>query len=74
MKLIRSFLICGCALILTACPEPEPKEPFGIPDPLANDNINQFIWKGPDWKQIAQDRTLFVLGEADSEPFDTWNR
>ena len=71
MKLIRSFLICGCALIITACHKPQE---YGIPDPLSNDNINQFVHNGPDWKQIAQDRTLFVLGEADLEPFDTWTR
>ena len=54
-------------LILTACRKPE-----GIPDPLANDNINQFVVKGADWKQIVRDKTQFVLGEADSEPYETY--
>jgi len=70
MKLIRSFIIlCGCVLILTACPGGKPE---GIPDPLSNDNINQFVVKGPDWKQIVKDKTQFVLGEADSEPYETY--
>ena len=69
MKLIRSFIICGCALILTSCPK---KDSYGIPDPLANDNINQLIKKVPDWKQIVQDKTLFALGEAEAEPYETY--
>ena len=44
-----------------------------IPDPLAFGNVNQFIVKGPDWKQIVKDKTQFVLGEADSEPYETSN-
>ena len=73
MKLIRSFLLCGCALIVTACSkesEPDTRLPEGIPDPLAN--INQFIVKGPEWKQFVKDKSQFVLGEADSEPFETY--
>ena len=48
-----------------ACPpwSWEKREPEGIPDPLARDNINQFIVKGTDWKQIVQDKTQFELGE-----------
>lgn len=67
---LKIILCCCCAVLLTAC---WPRERgFGIPDPLANDNINQLIRKGPDWKQIVQDKTLFVLGEADSEPYETY--
>ena len=72
MKLKRSFILCGCALLLAACskePEPDPIPPGG-PDPLVN--INQFVVKGPDWKQIVKDKTQFVLGEADSEPYETY--
>ena len=66
MKSIRSLVICSCVLILTACgkPESEPEEVIRIPDPLAYGNINQFIVKGPDWKPIVKDKTLFVLGEV----------
>ena len=63
-------MICGCVLILTACEKPE--EEKRISDPLANDNINQFVVKGSDWKQIVKDKTQFVLGEADSEPYETY--
>ena len=49
--------------------EPEPDPPGGIPDPLGN--INQFVVKGPDWKQIVKDKTQFVLGEADPMPYET---
>jgi phosphate transport system substrate-binding protein len=68
MKLIRSLIICGCVLILTACEKPVVEEENRIPDPLVN--INQFIVKGPDWKQIVKDKTQFVLGEA--EPYWEW--
>ena len=72
MKSIRSFVICGFVLILTACEKQESEaEIIRIPDPLAYGNINQFIVKGPDWKQIVKDKTQFVLGEADSEPYET---
>ncbi len=73
MKPIRNFILCGCVLVLTACskePEPEPP-PIEIPDPLVWGNINQYIVKGTDWKQIVKDKTQFVLGEADSEPYET---
>jgi phosphate transport system substrate-binding protein len=72
MQLIRSFILCGCVLILTACEKPE--EEKRIPDPLANDNINQFVVKGPDWKQIVKDKTQFELGEADSIPYETYRQ
>jgi len=72
MKLIKIFIICGCVLILTSCEKPDwLKEENRIPDPLVYENINQYIVKGPDWKQIVKDKTLFVLGEADSEPYET---
>jgi len=73
MKLHRSFILCSCALILTACskePEPDLILPGGILDPLSG-NINQFVVKGPDWKQIVKDKTQFVLGEADATPYET---
>ena len=69
MKSIRNFVICGCVLVLAACGKPELEEIIGIPDPLGN--INQFVVKGQDWKQIVKDKTQFVLGEADAEPYET---
>jgi len=69
MKSINSLIICGCVLILTACEKSVIEEENKIPDPLVN--INQFVVKGPDWKQIVKDKTLFVLGEADSMPYET---
>ena len=69
MKSIRSFIICSCVLILTACEKSEPEEVIKIPDPLGN--INQFVVKGKDWKQIVRDKTQFVLGEAGAEPYET---
>ena len=70
-KLIRSFIIlCGCVLMLTACEKPEQEEEIKFPDPLVS--INQFVVKGPDWKQIVKDKTQFVLGEADLEPYETY--
>ncbi len=44
----------------------------GIPDPTAN--INQFVKKSENWRQIVQDRTPFLLGEPDEEPFRTTER
>ena len=71
MKSIRSFFICGCVLLLAACEKSEPyPEVNKVPDPLGN--INQFVVKGSDWKQIVKDKTQFVLGEADSEPYETY--
>ena len=70
-KIIRSLLICSCVLLLTACEKSEIPKPPTERDPLAGDNINQFIVKSPDWKQIVKDKTLFVLGEADSSPYET---
>jgi len=71
MKSIRSFLICGCVLIFTDCEKPVVEEEENrIPDPLVN--INQFVVKGTDWRQIVKDKTQFVLGEADSEPYETY--
>ena len=71
MKSIRSLLICGCVLIFTACEKPIVEEEENrIPDPLVN--INQFVVKGTDWRQIVKDKTQFVLGEADSEPYETY--
>jgi ABC-type phosphate transport system, periplasmic component len=71
MKSIRCFLICGCVLILAACEKSEPEpEVNSIPDAFTN--INQFVVKGPDWKQIVNDKTQFVLGEAESEPYETY--
>jgi len=72
MKLIINFIICSCVLISTACTLTEIPDPPDNPDPLAWGNINQFVVKGPDWKQIIKNKTLFVLGEADSEPFETY--
>ena len=87
MKSIRSFIICCSVLILTACeksepepkPEPEPLPkpityPIGTPTPYQQnlDNLNQYVLKGADWKQIVQDRTQFVLGESESESFDMY--
>ena len=72
MKIFRSFVICSCILIFTACEKSEIEPEIDkIPDPLAYSNINQFIVKDPNWKQIAKDNTLFVLGEADSKPYQT---
>ncbi|MDR2148554.1 MAG: substrate-binding domain-containing protein [Tannerella sp.] len=60
----RVLIITGIIMvILTACEKPE--EPK-VRDPLAYDNINQFIVKGQGWKQIVKDKAQFVLGEADS--------
>jgi len=68
MKSFRSFIICSCVLILTACEKTEPEEELRIPDPLVN--INQFVVKGADWKQIVRDKTQFELDEADLEPYE----
>ena len=75
MKSIRSFIIYSCVLTLTACEKPEQgEEVTGIPDPLVYENMNQFIVKGPDWKQIVKDKTLFVLGEIyETIPGEGWN-
>jgi len=77
MKLIRSFIICSCLLTLIACekesepPVKPPEEPPLIYMMIPNyDNINQFIVKGSDWKQIVKDKTQFVLGKVDSEPYE----
>ena len=70
MKSIRNLILCVCTLILTACEKSEPEINI-IPDPLVYGNINQFIVKDPDWKQIVNDKTQFVLGEADSKPYET---
>jgi phosphate transport system substrate-binding protein len=60
------------SVALTSCEEREELERPKIPDPLAYDNINQFIVKGAGWKQIVKDKTQFVLGKADSEPYQTY--
>jgi phosphate transport system substrate-binding protein len=70
MKLMRSLILCGCVLILTACEKSEIEKEWKIPDPLVWYNINQLIVKGPDWKQIVQDKTQFVLGDPDPEPYE----
>ena len=73
MKSIRKCILCVCALVLTACSKgPEPIPPGGVPDPLIN--INQFVVKGPNWKQIVKDKTQFVLGEPESESFETYQQ
>jgi phosphate transport system substrate-binding protein len=72
--------------VLAACektvPNPEPE-----PDPYKNypigtetgfnpsfENLNQLVIKGAEWKQIVKDRTQFVLGEAETESFDLYQR
>jgi len=65
-------VICSCVLLLAACEKSEIPKPPTERDPLAGDNINQFIVKSPDWKQIVKDKTQFVLGKADSEPYETY--
>ncbi|MDR0796649.1 MAG: substrate-binding domain-containing protein [Tannerella sp.] len=84
MKLIRSLLLCGCVLILTACSEsdsePGPKYPgypIGEPTiyPQQNlDNLNQYVVKGTDWKHIVKDKALFELGEAESQSFGMYQQ
>jgi phosphate transport system substrate-binding protein len=69
IKLLISVLACVFLTVaLTACFKPKK---IGIPDPLAGDNINQFIVKSGDWQQIVQNKNLFVLGEADVNPYRT---
>jgi phosphate transport system substrate-binding protein len=69
----RLVLLLSAILMCVSCDKNEPQEEEPkIPDPLVYGNINQFIVKGPDWKQIVKDKTLFVLGEADSEPYQTY--
>ena len=71
MKSIRSFVICGCVLVLTACSKESEQDLISQEgDPLVN--INQFVVKGSDWKQIVKDKTQFVLGETDTEPYETY--
>jgi len=68
MKFFNSFIICSCLLLLSACGKTEtPEGETGIPDPLGYYNINQYIVKGPDWKQIVKDKTQFELGEISEE-------
>ena len=65
MKSIRCLIICSCAFLFAACEKQETEEETNIPDPLGSlVNINQLIVKGPDWKQIAKDKTQFTLGEV----------
>jgi len=76
MKLIRSCVICSCVLMLTVCTKQEPPEEQADPEKLLEiymmvrnyDNINQFIVKGSDWKQIVKNKTQFVLGKVNSAP------
>ena len=82
MKLIRTFIICGCVLALTVCEKPEPTPepiigfPIGEPTPYPQnlDNLNQYVVKGADWKQIVKNRTQFILGEAETESFDMYQQ
>ena len=91
MKAIRSFIICGSVLVLTACEKSEPESPesflgpypesidsypIGTPTPeLHNsDNINQYVMKSADWKQIVKDKTQFALGNAESKPFGVYKQ
>ena len=87
MKSIRNFIILCSLLVLTACErkEPEPIPPLGptypdypkgTPTPHLQDidNLNQYVVKGADWKQIVQDKTQFVLGEAETESFDMYQQ
>ena len=85
MKSFKSLIICCFLLILTACGEKEPKIPLGPPYPgypigtptpyLQNlDNLNQYVVKGENWKQIVKDKTQFVLGESESESFDMYQQ
>ena len=88
MKAIRSFIICGSVLILTACEKSEPESflgpypesiesyPIGTPTPELHisDNINQYVTKRADWKQIVKDKTQFALGNAESKPFGVYKQ
>jgi len=85
LSLVVALCYGGSALILTACEEKEPSLPVGpkypdypkgtpTPEPKNLDNLNQYVVKGPDWKQIVQDKTQFALGEAESESFDMYQR
>lgn len=58
------YLIVAFAVLatITACDKSE-DEIDRVPDPLTYANINQYIVKGSDWKQIVKDKTQFVLGE-----------
>jgi phosphate transport system substrate-binding protein len=69
----RLVLLFSALIVCASCGKNElQEEESNIPDPLAYGNINQFIVKGQDWKQIVKDKTMFVLGEADSEPYQTY--
>jgi len=66
--------------MLTVCkkPDPEPPEEQADPEKLLeiymvvrnHDNINQFLVKGSDWKQIVKNKTQFVLGKVNSVPYE----
>ena len=79
MQALRNVIIYGCVLILAACDKSEPEKepelytgyPIGTPTPVQQNlyNLNQYVAKGADWKQIVKDKTQFVLGEAETESF-----
>jgi len=69
----RLVMFLSAIIICASCDKNEPQEEEPkIPDPFVYGNINQFIVKSPDWKQIVKDKTLFVLGEADAEPYSMY--
>ena len=82
----KILLLVVISLVLSVCSriEPEPKPtpistigyPKGTPTPEPQnlENLNQYVVKGPDWKQIVKDKTQFVLGEAETEPFDMYQQ
>jgi phosphate transport system substrate-binding protein len=87
MKSIIGFLLCSCIFVLLSCdknvipPEPEPEwdltdYPIGEEFRYSSSFESIEFWpdKSDDWKQIAMDRTQFVLGEVETKSFDKYQR